>query len=122
MNTHGRTWSGRAASIARRGAAHLSSVLLQVAGATMAPILALCLVQPVGAQSPGALVIPYTGTLKKINDSGDIRIGYRENSPPFAFLDARRNPHGLFARPVRNRGRGDRGGARQGLRAWYGGR
>jgi glutamate/aspartate transport system substrate-binding protein len=57
--------------------------------------LALCLVHPAGAQQPqAAFVIPYSGTLKKIRDSGEIRIGYRENSPPFAFLDARRKPMG----------------------------
>ena len=41
-----------------------------------------------------AFVVPYTGTLKKIRDSGAIDIGYRENSPPFAFLDAAGKPIG----------------------------
>jgi glutamate/aspartate transport system substrate-binding protein len=41
-----------------------------------------------------AFQVPYTGTLKKINDSGVLRIGYRENSPPFAFLDSRGKPVG----------------------------
>ncbi|MBL8416234.1 MAG: amino acid ABC transporter substrate-binding protein [Propionivibrio sp.] len=36
----------------------------------------------------------YTGTLKKIKDSGIIRIGHRENSPPFAFLDLKGKPVG----------------------------
>jgi len=40
------------------------------------------------------LAFPYTGTLKAINERGVVRIGYRENSPPFAFLDARKNPVG----------------------------
>ena len=39
-------------------------------------------------------VAPFTGTLQKIYESGVIRIGHRENSPPFAFLDARRRPIG----------------------------
>ena len=61
----------------------------------IAAALAVCSVQPVNAQQPHAsFAVPYTGTLKKINDSGEIRIGYRENSPPFAFLDARRKPLG----------------------------
>lgn len=30
-----------------------------------------------------------TGTLKKIRDGGVVRLGHRENSPPFAFIDAR---------------------------------
>ena len=63
--------------------------------AMLAAVLALCLVQAAGAQQPkAAFAIPYTGTLKKINESGEIRIGHRENSPPFAFLDARRKPLG----------------------------
>jgi len=36
----------------------------------------------------------YSGTLKSINDSATIRIGYRQNSPPFAFLDGRGKPIG----------------------------
>ena len=39
-------------------------------------------------------VAPFSGTLQKIYESGVIRIGHRENSPPFAFLDARRRPIG----------------------------
>ena len=34
------------------------------------------------------------GTLKKIKDSGVIRIGHRENSVPFAFLDPKGQPVG----------------------------
>lgn len=38
----------------------------------------------------GRRVIPiqYSGTLKKIKDSGLIRLGYRQSSPPFAFADS----------------------------------
>jgi glutamate/aspartate transport system substrate-binding protein len=36
----------------------------------------------------------YTGTLKRIQDTGAIRIGYRENSIPFAFLDPKGRPVG----------------------------
>ena len=39
-------------------------------------------------------VAPFTGTLQKIYATGVIRIGHRENSPPFAFLDSRRRPIG----------------------------
>jgi hypothetical protein len=39
-------------------------------------------------------VAPFTGTLQKIYEIGVIRIGHRENSPPFAFLDAQRRPIG----------------------------
>lgn len=37
---------------------------------------------------------PTSPTLKKIDATGIVRIGYRENSPPFAFLDAKRKPIG----------------------------
>ncbi len=40
-----------------------------------------------GQSRPGAFVQPYTGTLKSIAASRTIKVGYRENSPPFAFLD-----------------------------------
>ena len=47
--------------------------------------LALCSFHPVIAQqSNPSFVVPYSGTLKKINDRGVLRIGHRENSPPFA--------------------------------------
>jgi ABC-type amino acid transport substrate-binding protein len=39
-------------------------------------------------------VAPFSGTLQKIYETGVIRIGHRENSPPFAFLDAQRRPIG----------------------------
>ena len=94
MNMHGRT-SGPVAALVRQDAVVLSQLLLRPVTATMVMALALFLVQPANAQSPKvAFAIPHSGTLKKINDSGEIRIGYRENSPPFAFLDAQRKPLG----------------------------
>jgi glutamate/aspartate transport system substrate-binding protein len=58
-------------------------------------IAALCGQQAAIAQQPGvALAIKYDGTLKKIDDTGVVRIGHRENSPPFAFLDKNRKPIG----------------------------
>lgn len=62
--------------------------------ATMALALACCLAPPVGAQPNAGFAYPHSGTLKKINERGEIRIGYRQNSPPFSFLDARGNPLG----------------------------
>ncbi len=41
-----------------------------------------------------AEVAPFAGTLQKIYETGVIRIGHRENSPPFSFLDAQRRPIG----------------------------
>ena len=55
--------------------------------------LALFFIKPVFGQQ-GAFVVPYTGTLKKVNESGVLRIGHRENSPPFAFLDPKGRPIG----------------------------
>jgi len=68
----------------------LSPVLKALAAAA----LALCLLEPVLGQQSNAFVVPYTGTLKKVNESGVLRIGYRENSPPFAFLDPKGKPIG----------------------------
>ena len=39
-------------------------------------------------------VAPFSGTLQRIYETGVIRVGHRENSPPFAFLDAQRRPIG----------------------------
>jgi glutamate/aspartate transport system substrate-binding protein len=63
--------------------------------AVIGAVLALCSFHPVIAQqSKPSFVVPYSGTLKKINGSGVLRIGHRENSPPFAFLDSRGKPVG----------------------------
>lgn len=55
--------------------------------------LALSLIKPAFGQQ-GTFVVPYTGTLKKVSESGVLRIGHRENSPPFAFLDPKGKPVG----------------------------
>ena len=61
----------------------------------VAAALALGLAGPaVAQQGVPPFVVPYSGTLKKVNDSGAMRIGHRENSPPFAFLDANGKPIG----------------------------
>ena len=56
-------------------------------------VVAAALALGAHAQS-NAFVPKYTGTLKKIAESGVVRIGHRENSPPFAFLDANKKPTG----------------------------
>lgn len=63
--------------------------------ATLFCALLLSLALGAAAQE-GKRVIPvkYTGTLKQIKDSGVIRLGYRQNSPPFAFLDGKGKPVG----------------------------
>ena len=61
----------------------------------MAASLTLCLAHPAGAQTPSAAFVPtYTGTLKKIDETEAVQIGYRDNSPPLAFLDANKKPIG----------------------------
>jgi ABC-type amino acid transport substrate-binding protein len=50
--------------------------------------------QPVTAPAVAPAVAPFSGTLQKIYETGVIRIGHRENSPPFAFLDSQRRPIG----------------------------
>jgi glutamate/aspartate transport system substrate-binding protein len=78
--------------VSGRGAAAFRSFAVpsRLVGAALAAVLALCLIQPAAAQQRGVpFVFPYTGTLKQINDSGTVRVGYRQNSPPFAFVDAK---------------------------------
>jgi len=95
MSTHGSAASAPGARPLGQDARVRSPALLRLVKATMAAAVTLCLVQPTSAQQQSnAFAVPYTGTLKKINASGEIRIGYRENSPPFAFLDAQRKPLG----------------------------
>jgi glutamate/aspartate transport system substrate-binding protein len=62
--------------------------------ALTAAALALCLLPAAIAQQGNAFVVPYSGTLKKVNESGVLRLGHRENSPPFAFLDKTGKPVG----------------------------
>jgi len=67
---------------------------LQMVVATFAAAAALCLAPAAAAQGSGYLAPKYTGTLKKIAETRIIRIGHRENSPPFAFQDAKKKPIG----------------------------
>ena len=72
-----------------------SPAALRTFVAILVALLAVVAIQPAAAQRDNAsLAVAYTGTLKKINDSGVIRIGYRENSPPFAFLGPGNKPIG----------------------------
>ena len=51
-------------------------------------ILAAAIVVPAHAQSPG-------GTLAKIRDTGEIRLGHRDVSVPFSYLDENQKPVGF---------------------------
>lgn len=44
--------------------------------------------------APGAIPSWSSPTLLRIEKTGVVRVGYRENSPPFAFLDAKKQPVG----------------------------
>lgn len=59
-------------------------------------LLALGVALPALAQEGDLLrtAFQYTGTLKRVQDTGAIRIGYRQNSIPFAFLDPKGKPVG----------------------------
>ena len=84
------------AACARSVAATQQKLARRHGGALLIAVLALAfgVAASAHAQGQAAFQVPYTGTLKKINDSGVLRIGYRENSPPFAFLDSRGRPVG----------------------------
>jgi len=59
------------------------------------PLLAVSIACSAHAQAAKSeFEVPYTGTIKRIKDAGVLRIGYRENSPPFAFLDPKGKPVG----------------------------
>lgn len=96
-----RTYAGNAWPICSRMApARRTRLPAQAAASARWPRFAAvlaCLVVIGSAQAqPKAFpaVEPFSGTLQKIYTSGVIRVGHRENSPPFAFLDARRHPVG----------------------------
>jgi ABC-type amino acid transport substrate-binding protein len=65
------------------------------AAGIFAVLCALLAARPATAQRGGALTVPYaSATLKRIDETGVIRIGHRQNSPPFAFLDSKLKPIG----------------------------
>jgi glutamate/aspartate transport system substrate-binding protein len=53
----------------------------------LAALVATAVAGPSWAQQP-------TGTLQKINESGTIVLGHRDASPPFSFLDQKKQPAG----------------------------
>src|SRR5215468_3756317 len=76
-------------------AGQVACAVARLLRAVVGAAIALCVIPPaIAQQTSPAFVFPYSGTLKKINDSGVVRIGHRENSPPFAFLDLGGRPVG----------------------------
>ena len=75
--------------------ARMRSASWRAVATVMAMACALLATTPAAAQRTGALVVTYASpTLKRIDETGTIRLGHRTNSPPFAFLDAKKNPVG----------------------------
>ncbi len=74
---------------------HARSLAVPALAALQALVVGLLLIGSAVAQPRAVPVVaPFSGTLQKIYETGVIRIGHRENSPPFAFLDAQRRPIG----------------------------
>jgi ABC-type amino acid transport substrate-binding protein len=57
-------------------------------------LCALLAAGPATAQRAPQPIEYFTGTLKRIDATRVVRLGHRENSPPFAFLDAKGKPIG----------------------------
>src|SRR5262252_475845 len=84
---------GMMAARAAKGRRSMRNVLrLSRALAVLLVVSAWIAHGPAAAQSVD--LTRYAGTLKKVRDSGTVVLGYRENSPPFAFLDEARRPVG----------------------------
>jgi ABC-type amino acid transport substrate-binding protein len=67
----------------------------RVRSAGLVALTSFAIAAAFAAQAQIAGFVPqYTGTLKRIAESGVVRVGHRENSPPFAFLDAAKKPVG----------------------------
>ncbi len=63
--------------------------------AIVAAVSALLAGGPAIAQRAAPSIVAYSSaTLKRIDETRVVRLGYRENSPPFAFLDAKKKPIG----------------------------
>lgn len=77
----------RATAEARRRAARCFGAVVGLCALLAAPVAV--------AQPAGPVIERWSSpTLKRIQSTGVVRIGYRENSPPFAFLDAKGKPIG----------------------------
>ena len=59
---------------------------------TLRKILAACVVTAL--LSVSAMAQEFSGTLKKVKDSGTLTVGYRETSIPFSYLDDKQQPIG----------------------------
>jgi hypothetical protein len=89
----------RVGILARRDAVMQSLVLSRLVKATTARAMAPCPIQPANARlRKVTFAIPYSATLKQINDSGATPIDYCENSQPFGMQEpARLSPFTSFS-------------------------
>jgi glutamate/aspartate transport system substrate-binding protein len=86
---------GRRAHHARHRVCQASTSVAAWRSAFLTAICALLAAGSTLAQRVGVPIIAYpSGTLKRIDETRVVRLGHRENSPPFAFLDAKKKPIG----------------------------
>ena len=92
--TNGQRQGGREA--AANGAGRERSIARALFAAWgVAFVAATLATYPALAEAAGALVVTWSSpTLKRIDETGIVRLGHRVNSPPFAFLDAKKKPVG----------------------------
>ncbi len=86
---------GRGAMSVGRTRRMVPSPIAALRAAVVGVLCALLAADPAVAQRAVAPIVAYSsGTLKRIDETRVVRLGHRENSPPFAFLDAKKRPIG----------------------------
>jgi len=95
MNNGQRVDSRESAKGAEREPGIARTLLAAWSVAFVAAACTLLAASPALAQRTGALTVTWSSpTLKRIDETGIVRLGHRVSSPPFAFLDAKRQPVG----------------------------
>jgi glutamate/aspartate transport system substrate-binding protein len=84
MFSHGGARTGRPAA---RKRSHSLARRIGRASLAIVAFATLVWIPAAEAQKATGFTIPRTGALKRIDETGVMRIGHRENSPPFAFRD-----------------------------------
>ena len=95
MNNGQRVDSRQSAKGAEREPGIARTLLAAWSAAFVAAACTLLAASPALAQRTGALTVTWSSpTLKRIDETGIVRLGHRVSSPPFAFLDAKKQPVG----------------------------
>ena len=95
MNNGQRVDSRESAKGAEREPGIARGLLAPWSVAFVAAACTLLAASPALAQRTGALTVTWSSpTLKRIDETGIVRLGHRVSSPPFAFLDAKKQPVG----------------------------